>query len=56
MDYLYLFDTYYDGTDTRAIAWDDPDLKIPWPIKNPIISERDKKNLTLRQMFPDKFR
>ena len=56
VDYLYLVDAYYDGTDTRAIAWDDPDLKIPWPIKNPIISERDKKNLTLRQMFPDKFR
>ena len=24
--YLYVVDAYYDGTDTRAVAWDDPDL------------------------------
>src|SRR3989344_3989791 len=27
-DYFYLVDSYYDGSDQRAIAWDDPDLKI----------------------------
>jgi len=53
--YLYLVDAYYDGTDTRAIAWNDPDLNIKWPIKNPIISERDKNNPTLRELFPQKF-
>lgn len=53
--YLYLVDAYYDGTDTRAIAWDDPDLKIDWPIKNPIISDRDKGNPRLRDLFPEKF-
>lgn len=56
VDYLYLVDAYYDGTDTRAIAWNDPDLNIKWPIKNPVISERDRKNPTLREMFPEKFR
>lgn len=56
IDYLYLVDAYYSGSDTRAIAWDDPDLGIAWPIKNPVISERDKKNPTLREMFPDKFK
>lgn len=55
-DYIYLVDAYWDGTDTRAIAFDDPDLKIDWPIKNPIISQRDKNNPTLRQLFPEKFR
>ena len=54
--YLYLVDKYYDGSDTKAIAWDDPDLKINWPIKDPIISDRDKNNPTLRKMFPDKFK
>ena len=53
--YIYLVDEYYDGNDTRAIAWDDPDLAINWPIRDPILSERDKNNPTLRQMFPDKF-
>lgn len=56
IDYLYLVDAYYDGSDTRAIAWDDADLNIKWPINDPIISERDKNNPTLRQLFPEKFR
>lgn len=56
VDYIYLVDAYYDGSDTRAIAWNDPDLNISWPIENPIISERDRNNPTLRELFPDKFK
>lgn len=56
VDYIYLVDAYWDGSDTRAIAWDDPDLQIEWPIKNPIISQRDKNNPNLRELFPDKFK
>ena len=55
-DYLYLVDAYYDGSDIRAIAWDDPDLQINWPVKNPIISERDRNNPKLRNLFPEKFK
>lgn len=53
--YLYLVDAYYDGKDTRAIAWDDPDLAIKWPVRKPAISKRDKNNPRLRELFPDKF-
>lgn len=56
VDYIYLVDTYWDGSDTRAIAWDDPDLNIQWPVKNPIISDRDKNNPRLRDLFPEKFK
>ena len=55
VDYIYLVDAYYDGSDQRAIAWDDPDVNINWPIKDPIISERDKNNPKLRDLFPEKF-
>lgn len=55
VDYIYLVDSYYDGSDTRAISFDDPDVEIDWPIKDPIISERDKNNPKLRDLFPDKF-
>lgn len=55
VDYIYLVDAYWDGTDRRAIAWDDPDLRIAWPIKDPILSPRDKNNPTIRQLFPEKF-
>ncbi len=56
LDYIYLVDEYWNGSDTRAIAWDDPDLNIAWPIKNPIISERDRNNPKLRDLFPEKFK
>jgi len=56
VDYIYAVDAYYDGSDARAIAWDDPDLAIDWPVENPIISERDRDNPTLRELFPEKFR
>ncbi len=56
VDYIYLVDKYYDGSDTRAIAWNDPDLNIDWPIKDPIISERDRNNPALRDLFPEKFK
>lgn len=56
VNYLYLVDAYYDGSDTRAIKFDDPDLKINWPISDPIISDRDRNNLSLRDLFPEKFK
>ena|SRR3990167_7325576 len=56
VDYLYLVDAYYDGRDTRAVAWDDPDLNIKWPVKNPVVSQRDRENPRLRDLFPDKFK
>lgn len=55
VNYLYLVDAYYDGSDTSAVAWDDPDLNISWPINDPIISERDRNNPRLRDLFPEKF-
>ena len=56
VDYIYLVDQYYDGSDTRAIVWDDPDLGINWPLKDPIVSDRDRNNPRLRDLFPEKFK
>jgi dTDP-4-dehydrorhamnose 3,5-epimerase len=56
VDYIYAVDEYWDNSKARGIAWNDPDLNINWPIKDPIISERDKNNPTLRELFPEKFR
>lgn len=37
---------YYDANAERGVRWDDPTLAIRWPVRNPILSERDK-NLPL---------
>jgi dTDP-4-dehydrorhamnose 3,5-epimerase len=55
-DYTYLFTDEYKGQPKRAVAWDDKDLNIPWPVKQPSLSDADTKNPTLRQLFPEKFR
>ena len=53
-DYIYLVTKYYDGSDLQAVAWNDPDLAVPWPVANPTLSERDRNNPSLRQLFPDR--
>jgi dTDP-4-dehydrorhamnose 3,5-epimerase len=40
-DFEYKCTTYYDPSDELAVRWDDPTLGIPWPITNPILSEKD---------------
>ena len=36
----------------KTLAWNDPDVNINWPIKNPILSDKDKnKNQSLRELF-----
>jgi dTDP-4-dehydrorhamnose 3,5-epimerase len=54
-DYHYLISKEYDSRDQRAILWNDPDINIIWPVINPILSDKDRTNPTLRQLFPEKF-
>jgi len=39
---LYKCSSYYAPSGERAILWNDPDIGIDWPIKNPLLSEKDK--------------
>jgi dTDP-4-dehydrorhamnose 3,5-epimerase len=41
-DTSYRIDRAHDPTEDLTIAWDDPDLAIPWPIPPGVMSERDK--------------
>jgi dTDP-4-dehydrorhamnose 3,5-epimerase len=42
----YLVDGYYDPADELGVAWDDPDMAIPWGIDEPVLSGRDLTNPT----------
>ena len=41
---------YYDPSSEITIAWDDPEIGIPWPIESPSLSEKDRKGLPLREL------
>ena len=45
----YKVSAAFDSVTERTIAWNDPDLAIQWPMKNPILSIRDQSALPLRQ-------
>lgn len=49
-EFLYKCSGYYEPTGERAILWNDPDIGIDWPIKNPLLSEKDKKAPPLRDI------
>ena len=38
----YRVDAVYDPALDVAVAWDDPDIGIPWPLPNPLVSPRDR--------------
>ena len=50
VDFVYKVASYHDPATERRIAWDDPDLGIPWPTDQPVVSERDRHNPTLAQI------
>ena len=41
--FSYKQSTYYDPKRQFSYKWNDSRFKIKWPIKNPILSERDKR-------------
>ena len=38
---LYKCTNEYDSKLDAGIRWDDPDIGIRWPVKNPVLSEKD---------------
>ena len=49
----YLVDAYFTGDDEFGVAWDDPDLAVAWPVKDPVVSERDRANPSLTEVLRD---
>ncbi len=39
----------YNGQAESAVRWDDPEIGIDWPIRDVIVSEKDRKAQTLAQ-------
>ena len=55
-DYTYLTDAQWEPGKEVSVIWNDPDLGIDWDLsEEPIVSERDKSNPSVREVFPQKF-
>lgn len=42
-DVIYKCSSLYEASDDRGVKWDDPRIGIDWPVKNPIVSEKDSR-------------
>jgi len=53
----YLVDAYFTGDDEFGVAWDDPELAVPWPVAglggDPTVSDRDRSNPSLDEVLRD---
>ena len=46
---LYKATDYYAPEHERTLAWNDPDLRIPWELESdPIVSAKDQRGISLR--------
>ena len=46
---VYSNSNYRSKKNEIGIIWNDKNLKIKWPTKNPLVSKKDKNNLTFKE-------
>lgn len=52
-DFSYKCSEYYSPEDERGIIWNDPEVGVEWPVKDPVLSDRDLKLPLLKDTEPD---
>ncbi len=50
--FLYKCSDFYAPDDEGGILWSDPDIAIDWPIKDPVVSDKDRRHPCLSFMLP----
>ena len=51
-DVVYKCTDVYRPDDEGGVAWDDPDLAVPWPVDRPALSDKDRAYPRLRDLGP----
>ena len=49
--FQYKCTTAYSPSTQKGILWNDPTIKIDWPIDNPLLSEKDQCLPTIEMSF-----
>ena len=53
VDFHYKCTDYFYPQQDRGFCWNDPDVSIPWPIKNPTLSPKDTTYPRLKDISPE---
>ena len=51
---IYKVDNFYSPEHEVGLLWNDPDVNIDWPVRDPVLSGKDRKNITLKE-FTNRF-
>lgn len=54
VDFTYKCTDYYHPDDEQGILWNDATINIPWPLDNPVLSNKDSVNPLLAQQVENK--
>ncbi|MBW1722833.1 MAG: dTDP-4-dehydrorhamnose 3,5-epimerase [Deltaproteobacteria bacterium] len=49
-DIIYKCTDLYDPEDEYGILWSDPSIGIDWPLRDPILSDKDRRNPELKDV------
>lgn len=50
--FAYKCGEYYRPDTEQTLLWNDPDLGIEWPVREPIVSDKDRAGVRFRDLFP----
>ncbi|NGX85669.1 dTDP-4-dehydrorhamnose 3,5-epimerase [Rahnella sp. Lac-M11] len=50
-DFEYKCTDYYDPKNEGCLIWNDPEVGIQWPVKTPLLSEKDAKGKLFGELF-----
>lgn len=48
-DFLYKTTDYYAPEHERCVMWNDPDIGIDWPVRDPVLSAKDRAGCALAE-------
>ena len=52
--FTYKCTEFYSPKDELTLSWDDPDIGVKWPFSDPVLSEKDKNGVRLKDLPPDR--
>ena len=52
--FYYKCTDFYSPQDELGFRWDDPDIAIQWPIRDPLLSDKDSRAPFLSQLPPER--